>query len=161
MNTVDVDPVALAAEADAIAAANAPAAIPAPGVPEVPGEPTAAQVEATARGYEAGAVILVAGAARVFAPAWNITATESQELGRAIALAAAHWFPDGALPPKWMALLNVAAIGVGIVAARQDADGRLRPLKHAGGAPAPAGQGSQGATDSATNAAGGAKLPEY
>lgn len=160
-NLVDVDQAALAAEVDALAI---PADVPAAPVPEAGAAAgmTEADAERIARNYEAGAVILVAGAARVLAPAWDVTATECSELGKALALAAAYWFPEGGLPPKYMALLNVAAIGAGIVIARQDESGTLRPLKHrkapaAGIAPAASAPADAGAV----NAQGGAKLPDY
>ena len=164
-NVVEVDPAALAAEVDALGIEPAPAPVASevaqPGAPA--GDLSDADAARIAQGYEAGAVIVVMGAARMFAPAWNVTQAECTEFGRALALAAAHWWPDGSLPPKWAALLNVAAIGVGIVAARQDESGALRPLRHrpASTAAAPVAAGAAPVRTGPTNADGGAALPEY
>lgn len=146
-NELEIDPEALAREADAIAAevpGPAPGSVPtgdqAAGTGAGPvrtGEPTMAELEAIAAANGAGLALLVDRLGAIVAPNWSITPDESQELAHASAIALAAWFPDGVIPIKYMVLLNLGGVAWTIAQKRRNPDGTLPPMKIRP-APAPA-----------------------
>jgi hypothetical protein len=132
MSDVRVDPVALAAEADAIAAGHVETDPLVPPPAGEGGEVIAPVSDAdTLAGYVVVAEAVVAGAAQSFAPAWAVTPAETHKLADALARACVLWFPDGMIPPKYLALLVVANAGWEIVAAHRDPQtGKLQPRVH-------------------------------
>lgn len=140
-NHVDIDPAALNGEADALrtaaeAAIPAPEAIAAPGAPGGGGESasqelTPDQVQALAAQQAQGLVFLSSRLFAVVAPNWKVTPDESREVGEAAAVAMAAWFPSGAIPYKYMVLLNLGGAVFSIADRRRDANGDFLPLKPA------------------------------
>jgi len=130
MSEVRVDPATLVAEADLVAeehVEDTPAAIAPAG--EVITTPTDADMLA---GYVVIAEAVVAGAAQSFVPAWTVTPPQSHKLADALARACVLWFPDGAIPPKYLALLVVANAAWEIAAANRDPQtGQLKARTHA------------------------------
>lgn len=66
-----------------------------------------------------GAAVVSQGAA-VFIPNWRITPAETKDMSDAIVQALMLWFPDGLIPPKYMAILAIAGVGARIAMARRD-----------------------------------------
>jgi hypothetical protein len=78
--------------------------------------------------YEILSRAVVSQGAAVFVPNWNITPAETDDLGAAIVQALMIWFPDGMIPPKYMAILAIAGVGARIAIARRDpVSGELPP----------------------------------
>lgn len=77
--------------------------------------------------YRSSVGLMVNGVADNVLPNWNLTADERTGLTDAISLAAAHWFPDGYIPPKWVALFGALYVGYNIAAARRNPDGTWKP----------------------------------
>jgi hypothetical protein len=140
VNAVRIDDAQLVAEADQVAheAAAEAAAIAA----EYPPGPTAedaaeaVKIENAAEGYKILAFAIVGQGAELFVPNWHVTTTEKTDLADALVQALMLWFPDGLIPPKYMALLVVFGIGAKIAFARRDDSGALLPRHATATAPA-------------------------
>jgi hypothetical protein len=124
MNTVQIDPAELIAEAGAVPLEHATAAAQ-PSEGEFIAAEQAPDME---KARQVG--VLIAGALCDLAvPAWGVTPEEKTAFGNAIGEAVALWFP-GEIPPKYMALVMVGVTGYMIVMKRQDPDtGRLKPRR--------------------------------
>lgn len=138
-NRVEIDPAALAAEADMVSVPDAPAA---PGAADAstagepsPGDPSAPAAEMSFAQAAAAAAPLAAKlkpvidrtAARIL-PAWNLTEAERSGLADDIALCMVLWAPSmDALPPKWLALVSLGMSVYAITDARRDTEGNLLP----------------------------------
>jgi hypothetical protein len=143
---VDVDRAAIRAEAEAIAATAPadpgapPASSPAPGLDEpagIPGDPssTASEIKVPIR-------LLCKNTARAFAPNWEISDKESDDVADALALTLAYWMPPGAVDPKYMVVFTLATSIYGVAATRREPDGSFKPLRarpSSTSPPAPAG----------------------
>jgi hypothetical protein len=127
MNELQIDPAQLQSEAAALAQ-EFPAA-PAPAAAAELAPPVDPNAQA---GFEVLALGSVTTLAAVFVPAWEVTQEECRTLSDAIVRALMLWFPDGMLPPKYMAVLAVAGAGATIAFARMDPKtGALKPMKYA------------------------------
>lgn len=106
----------LAAEADAIAEQFRE---PAPGAVL---DPAAQQLaaETVEQAYNILGTAVVSQGAAVFIPNWHITPAETKDMSDAIVQALMLWFPDGLIPPKYMAILAIAGVGARIAMARRD-----------------------------------------
>jgi len=69
------------------------------------GEITEAQAATIAARHRPMVGMMVNGVADGVLPNWNITASERETLTDSMATALAYWWPDGAVPPKWAALI--------------------------------------------------------
>ncbi len=124
-NMHDIDPAALAAEADAIAA-EVPAET-APGeAPAAPPADPAAQVEAWGSICD-GAVQLL----DVFVcPAWVLEAREKAALAEALAPVLNDLFPGGLGNERWAPYFRLAMVASGVAFSRFDRDaGKFKPLR--------------------------------
>lgn len=132
VSDVQVDPQALELEADAIAAAHAPE-LPPEGAPvDSQAVDTGNTPEQVLQGYQLVCTALVDRGADALAPAWDLTREEKGSFADACARALLLWFPDQIIPPKYMALLVVAGVGLEIVGKRRDPKtGALKPRFHA------------------------------
>jgi hypothetical protein len=129
MSEVRVDDAALSAEADAIASEFAGVIDPA--VPTAPGEQPPSEADVLA-GYRMISFAVADRGFEIIAPAWAVTTEEKTRLADAMAQALVLWFPDQPIPPKYLALLVLAGVGLEIVAARKDpVTGQLKPRTHA------------------------------
>lgn len=139
MSEVRIDEVALASEADAIAqefAQSQPAAQPGEVAPGEAGQTGPSEADVLA-GYRMISFAIVDRGFEIGAPAWAVTNEEKTRLADAMAQALVLWFPDQPIPPKYLALLVLAGVGLEIVAARKDPlTGQLKPRTHAKPAPA-------------------------
>jgi hypothetical protein len=137
VNTVEIDPAALEAEA-AAAVSSADASMAhvaqvagddAMAMAGVPGAQAATQEEILA-GYVLVCDVVVGQGCDALVPAWNVTPAERGKLSGAIAKALLLWFPDQIIPPKYMALLAVAGVTFEIINARRDPQtGKLKPAR--------------------------------
>lgn len=132
VNTVEIDPAALAAEAAAA-------------VPPVGAEPSGSDAtfaegsvapaggateEEILAGYVLVCDVVVGQGCDALVPNWNVTPAERGKLSGAIAKALLLWFPDQIIPPKYMALLAIAGVTFEIVNARRDpVTGKLKPAR--------------------------------
>jgi len=123
VNEVHIDAAALQAEAAAVAS-EFPADLPAdPGAELQP-----AVSEDAKKGYQILAGALVGQGALIFVPAWDVSPAECTDLADAIVEALLLWFPDGVIPPKYMAILAVLGVGFRIAYARRDpSTGAFKP----------------------------------
>jgi hypothetical protein len=72
--------------------------------------------------------MVVSQGAAVVIPNWKITPAETDDMAAAIVQALMIWFPDGMIPPKYMAVLAIAGVGARIAIARRDPNtGELPP----------------------------------
>lgn len=120
----------LEAEADAIAAQFAqPAAVDAgTGAPAPTDQAQALAAETVQQAYDILSAAVVSQSAAVFIPNWRITPAETKDMSDAIVQALLLWFPDGMIPPKYMAVLAIAGVAARIAAVRKDPDtGELPP----------------------------------
>lgn len=162
-NEVDIDPQALGAELATIEIPAEPGApeVPQDGVPLAPGEAepagelTLEQIQAKAAHWKGGADFLVNFLCDTIAPAWGVSQQRREKLAQDGSLALAAWFPDDAIPLKWLLLLNVGTGFWQIVTEQRERNGgKLPPLrlpppgaaKTGEGASSPAGAGGAVAT---------------
>jgi len=159
LNEVQLDEARLEAEAHAATDGVPDDSAPAPGEaqgPALAGDLTMEQIEQAAAQYDFGALMLVSRAFDALAPAWGVTDDEKQRLAHALAMTAAAWFPDAAIPPKYVVLFILGGSVYSIAESRRDpATGkfRARHVKNvrtvqevgAGGASENAGEGASGA----------------
>lgn len=113
----------------AAAAATAPADPTAPGSsPAAPAQPSEQDVLA---GYAMIGETIINSATGALLPAWSIAPDKKHRLAGALAQAALLWFPDGLIPPKYLALLTIAGITVEIINDNRDPKtGALRPARY-------------------------------
>lgn len=115
----------LEAEADAIAAQFQ--TDPAAGAGADP-QTQALAAETVQQAYDILGNMVVSQGAAVFIPNWHITPGETKDMSDAIVQALMIWFPDGLIPPKYMAVLAIAGVGARIAMARRHPDtGELPP----------------------------------
>lgn len=132
VSEVEIDPKSLELEADAVALEH-----PAPPVVdasvEAPGDPVGqASPEQVLQGYKLLTSAVTDRVADTFMPAWQLTPGERGSFADACANALLLWFPDQILPPKYMALLVVAGVGLEIAQKRRDPrTGDFLPMQHA------------------------------
>ena len=133
MNTVEINPLELQAEAARIAAEAPPEIPPAPAEPPPPAaSPEQIQlVQDAEKGYKILALGVVSQGAALIVPNWQVTGDEKTALADSIVQALMLWFPDGLIPPKYMALLVVAACVSTIVMSRMDAETGALPPRYA------------------------------
>lgn len=167
MNPVEIDPVALAREADAVAGVDdgEPSSEPAaPGAEpqSVAGaEPVADGEMSLEQAYEAAAPlaakirpVVERMAARVV-PAWQLTGDECKSLADDFALVMVLWAPRAdMLPPKWLALASLGMNLYAITEARRDTDGNLIPRTLASAGAGATTTGAKPANDKARPAGG-------
>lgn len=129
---VEVDGAAIAAELEQLRAENpaaAPAATGEPGTDAASLAPVLSPEQKAAQ-YAPSFRMLVAQGASTFAPNWDLLPAETNGVGDALALVAAHWMPDMELPPKYMCLLAAAVSLWSVAAARRDPEtGAFKPLR--------------------------------
>ncbi len=137
-NSIEIDAAALAAEADRIELPADPGATAQAEAAPASAE-TLLDIEARARrDWLGGMQFAVQGFAHV-ATGWALLPEECDLLALDMAMAAAAWFPNGALPAKYMVLLNLGGHGFMLAAARRDPQtGRFRPLRAPAATDAPA-----------------------
>lgn len=130
-NEVDIDEVALRAEAAAVDVGGEPA--PAAPGGDAPAASASGEVVdvAAAEQFAARAQPLVEkmlkGIAGMTVPNWDISDQQHKELSQSVSFALALWFPHE-IPPKYAALLMVGMSCYGIVQANRDPQtGNLRP----------------------------------
>jgi len=92
-----------------------------------PGDIPEAQAQQIAAMYRPSIGIVVNGVADGVLPNWKLTEAERGQLTDSMALACAYWFPDGYIPPKWVALFGALYTGYSIVNARRHDDGSWVP----------------------------------
>jgi len=131
MNTVEVNEATLIAEVNA-AVASAPVD-PAQVDTQTDGTQAPTEQQATPEQIQQGYEVLFTGVvgwgSQTFAPNWAVTADETHKLSGALAQACMLWFPDQPIPPKYIAVLSVIAVGAEIVMSRRDPEtGQLKPL---------------------------------
>lgn len=132
MSEVEIDPQSLELEADAVALEH-----PAPPVVDAstPGAQPVEQAfspEQTLQGYKLLTSAITDRVADTFMPRWQISPSERGSFADACANALLLWFPDQILPPKYMALLVVAGVGLEIAQKRRDPrTGEFMPMQHA------------------------------
>lgn len=140
---VEVDRAALLQEAAAIAG-ESPADVGGAGGATGALAPAMAPAEKAVE-VQPAVRMLVSQAAGIFAPNWNVTRTESEQLADSLALVMAYWMPDGVIEPKYLALVSFGGAVWTVASARRDADGwrplRAQPLQP-GNDGAPAGERS-------------------
>ncbi len=158
-NLVEIDAAALAAENEGIEIPQQ-AGAPPEGAPPAPGASSAAtgapeltleQLQAHVPAWKGGTDLIVNTLADVVAPNWRATRDEREQVSGAFALALAAWFPDDAIPIKYLVLMNAGAAIWNLAASRRDPNtGKFIPLRIApaadaaktgGEAPAPASSG--------------------
>ena len=136
-NEVEINREALAAEAAALdlgeppAAAETPAADqPAPtDAPAAAAELSPAEVQAKAEAIEPVIAGVLGALHGVVAPAWEVQPAKMTALAKTSAVALVYWFPHE-LPPKYVALLMVAASIYGIAQDNRDEKtGAYKPLR--------------------------------
>ena len=122
VNAVRIDEDQLAAETEQVAAeATQDAAAAAADLPPTAADEAAAvQIANAEEGYKILALAVVGQGYELFAPAWHVTPLEKSDMSDALVAALLLWFPDGLIPPKYMALLVIAGIGAKIAIARRD-----------------------------------------
>jgi hypothetical protein len=123
---VEVDRTQILEEAAAIAASSSSAA-PTPAGELAPA--MAGDVEAKAAEVAPAVRMLVAQCAGAFAPNWEITQGEADGVADAAALVMAYWMPDGAIDPKYLAIVTLATALYGVAGKRRRADGSWVPLR--------------------------------
>lgn len=115
----------LEAEADAIAAQFRPDDPAAAGADP---QTQALAAETVQQAYDILGNMVVSQGAAVFIPNWHITPAETKDMSDAIVAALMLWFPDGLIPPKYMAVLAIAGVGARIAVARRNPEtGELPP----------------------------------
>lgn len=119
MNTVQIDPAALAAEA-AAAVADLP---PDLGAEAPPGEGEATQGAAEWDAFMPGAVSVIAA---VVLPQWQLTKDEQRELASSLGQCLAQLFPDG-LNGRYACWFRLIACAGGIAVTRYAANGMQLP----------------------------------
>ncbi len=147
LNTVDIDPAALAADVQGAAIPTEPAPPPAPDPAAEAAAAAQAEyqtVQAVAATYRPTCDFAVGLLADFGAPNWHLTAAERDKLAESGSLVCAAWWPDGQIPLKWALTFGMVAQVFMIANARRRPDGSLPPLRietpkaDKGGAPAPA-----------------------
>jgi len=131
MNTVEVDDARLGAELDDVLSDAPPDPAPAASEPDAPASAgddlTMEQIEAAAARYDFGALMLVSRGFDLLAPAWDVTDDEKAKLAHSVALCAAAWFPDAAIPARYVVLLMLGGTAYQVVEARRDpSTGKIR-----------------------------------
>jgi len=128
MNTVEVNEAALMAEAQAIAETAPQQEVIASDAVET--QPVGPTPEEILEGNKQVFTAVISTTANSVMPAWAISPQETDDLSDALARACVLWFPDGMIPPKYLALCVVAGIAGKIVLKRRDPDtGKLKPMK--------------------------------
>ena len=117
MNTLDIDPAALAAEADAAVGLQGAS------FAGSPGEPVPAPAESWAP-----VVAGMMGLADVVAPNWELQAEEKSAFADALTPILDQLFPGGFGNEKWAPYVRLVAVSAGIVLVRLE-NGQLRPLR--------------------------------
>jgi hypothetical protein len=136
-NVVDINDAALAHEAASIEVPQdaAPTA-PADGGEEISAQAgmdlSLEQIQAKAVHWKGGADFLVNFLCDTVAPAWGVPQEQREKLASQGALALAAWFPDDAIPLKYLLLLGVGTAAWEIVTAQRERHGgKLPPLRSA------------------------------
>lgn len=130
-NTVEVDQDALSLEARRVVdSAPADDLAPSADAPPSPAGEVVASPEEIKKGYIAIADLLVERVHKSAAPNWAFKPEKRAALTDALATAAMLWFPDGIIPPKYLALLVLAQAIDAIASDNYDeGTGAYRPLK--------------------------------
>ena len=97
--------------------------------PAMAGEVTEEQARAAAANHRPMMGMLVNGLADGLLPNWNITTDERDKLTETFSVALGYWWPDGAVPPKWAALIMAGYATYQVVNARRQNDGTWTPRK--------------------------------
>jgi len=128
---VDVDRPAILEEAAAIAAASSSSSSgnPAPSSGAELAAAPVVDVQAKAADVVPAARMLVAQLSGAFAPNWEVTKAETEGVADSLALVLAYWMPDGAIDPKYVAVLSLAGALYGVAAQRREPDGSWKPLR--------------------------------
>lgn len=135
INTVEIDPPRLDAEADTILREARQADPPAPPVLE-PGAPAQAPALSSWAGITEGGVVLVD---IIVLPQWNLTEREKEALTKATADVLEQLFPGGMDDPRWAPWVRLLSVSVAITMVRRDpATGKFPPIGRPAPPPAPA-----------------------